>query len=205
MTSLNKPYSQACQNNQEPILSVLKTHLKNSKSVLEIGSGTGQHAVYFAENLPHLSWQTSDLPENHTGIKAWLADYSGANVAPPIALNAASSDWSALTPSIAIDTVFTANTLHIMAWPEVQNFIANLDNIIPVGGRFIVYGPFNYKGQFTSDSNARFNDWLKQQAAHRAIRDIEAIIGLAEKSGLELQYDHELPANNRCLVFLKTH
>ena len=203
--SLNKPFSQACHNNREPILAILKTHLKDSKGVLEIGSGTGQHAVYFAERLPHLYWQTSDLFENHPGINAWLADYCGLNVAAPIILNAADTDWPAVASNIAIETVFTANTLHIMAWPEVQKFISNLADIIPVAGHFIAYGPFNYKGQFTSDSNARFNDWLKQQAPHRAIRDIEAIIELAEESGLELQHDHELPANNRCLVFLKTH
>ena len=201
---LDKPFSQACQNNRQPILEILKTHLKISKSVLEIGSGTGQHAVYFAENLPHLVWQTSDLSENHAGIKAWLADYNGSNIEAPIRLNAADADWSALTPKVAIDTVFTANTLHIMAWPEVRKFISNLADIIPLAGQFIVYGPFNYKGQFSSASNARFNDFLKQNNPHRGIRDIEAVIELAAESGLELQHDHALPANNRCLVFLKT-
>lgn len=192
-----KPFSQACENNKAVILEVLKRHLIQPGKLLEIGSGTGQHAAFFAEHLPHLLWQTSDLVENHAGILAWMHDYRGENLLPPFEWNVATADWS----SLSMDAVFTANTLHIMSWQEVEAMITGVGQVLSTGGVWAVYGPFNYNGQFTSESNARFNDWLYQQAPHRAIRDFEKVCALAEAAGLQLLEDNEMPANNRCLVF----
>ena len=196
---IEKPFSQACENNKQPILEVLQRHLTAPGSVLEIGSGTGQHAVWFAGHLPHLQWQTSDLVENHPGIRAWLADYEGDNLDAPIALDVAARDW----PLSEFDAVFTANTAHIMAWPEVLAMLDGVAQLLVPGGLLIIYGPFNYNGKFTSDSNARFNDWLREQAPHRAIRDFEQVRDECAARGLQLLEDVAMPANNRCLVFSK--
>ncbi len=197
---LEKPFSPACENNKQPILRVLEHYLARARSVLEVGTGTGQHAVFFAEHLPHVVWQTSDLPENHAGIHAWLNEYSGSNLKAPIPLDVASGPW----PDSMFDAVFTANTAHIMAWHEVLAMLAGVKYVLPLGGFFVVYGPFNYEGRFTSESNAQFNLLLKQQAPHRAIRDFEAICDAAATEGLSLLEDIAMPSNNRCLVFRKT-
>ena len=195
-----KPFSQACANNSHAILTVLQRVLADSCKVLEIGSGTGQHAVHFAGHLSHLTWQTSDLPDNHAGINAWLADYSGANLMAPFALDVTASPW----PALEIDAVFSANTAHIMSWSAVQAMFDNFKNILPTGAVLALYGPFNYNGDYTSDSNRNFDVWLKTQAPHRAIRDFEAVNKLAAQAGLALQEDNEMPANNRLLVWRMT-
>jgi cyclopropane fatty-acyl-phospholipid synthase-like methyltransferase len=194
-----KQFSEACERNREPILAVLETALADKKKVLEIGSGTGQHAVYFARHLPHLSWQTSDLQNNHASIAAWQEEAGLSNVLPPFELNVG-GEW----PEQAFDAVFTANTCHIMAWPEVVAMFAGVSRALAVGGLFILYGPFNYGGQFTSPSNQRFNEYLLAQAPHMGIRDFEEIQRLAEKEHMTLLSDHEMPANNRLLIFSKS-
>lgn len=196
---ISKPFSQACENNKTPILAVLQQHFTEPGKVLEIGSGTGQHAIFFAEHLPHLQWQTSDLTENHSGIQSWMADYSGENLLPPLTLDVGNNSWD----FGSFDGVFTANTAHIMAWEEVLIMLQGVGKILNPGGKLVVYGPFNYRGQFTSDSNARFNEWLKMQAPHRAIRDFEAVCEAAAQQGLSFVDDIEMPANNRCLVFVR--
>lgn len=194
-----KPFSQACENNKTPILAVLQQYFTEPGKILEIGTGTGQHAVFFTEHLPHLQWQTSDLEENHAGIGLWMADYPGENLLPPLTLDVGKNSWD-FGP---VDGVFTANTAHIMAWDEVLIMLEGVGKILKSGGKFVIYGPFNYGGQFTSDSNARFNEWLKVQAPHRAIRDFEAVCEAASKQGLSFVDDLEMPANNRCLVFVR--
>ena len=196
---IEKPFSQACENNKRPILDVLQRHWSQPGRILEIGSGTGQHAVYFAAHLPHLQWQTSDLSQNHSGIKAWMADYPGENLLPPLVLDVNSGPW----PHDPVDGVFTANTLHICAWPEVQRMFAGVSACLRSGGKFIVYGPFNFNGQFTSDSNRAFDQHLRAAAAHRAIRDFEAVRELADSQHMRFLEDNALPANNRCLVFVR--
>lgn len=193
-----KQFSEACERNREPILSFLKTALAGKTRVLEIGSGTGQHAVYFARHLPHLVWQTSDLKSNHASILAWQEEAGLDNVLPPLELNV-----DGMWPSQTFDAVFTANTCHIMAWPEVEAMFAGVSRILAPGGAFILYGPFNYGGEFTSPSNQRFDEYLKDQASHMGIRDIAAIQKLAEGSMI-LSEDHEMPANNRLLIFAKS-
>ena len=194
-----KPFSQACDNNKTAIFEVLRDYLTDPANLLEIGSGTGQHGVFFAENLPQVQWQTSDLEENHAGILAWMSDYTGQNLLAPFVLNVADERWNIEE----YDAVFTANTAHIMSWPQVESMVRGVAECLSPSGVWIIYGPFNYDGQFTSDSNARFNDWLQAQAPYRAIRDFEALRDSANAEGLALIEDRAMPANNRCLVFRK--
>ena len=191
------PFSQACENNQAPILSVLKQAFADRHQVLEIGSGTGQHAVYFAPRLPHLTWQTSDLAENHAGIRAWQAHRPAPNLLPPVLLDLRTGDW----PQGAFDAVFTSNTAHIVAWPLVQRLFALVGEHVPEDGVLAMYGPFNYGGAFTSDSNRDFDAWLRARDPDSGIRDIEDIRAVASQHGLALAHDHAMPANNRLLVF----
>lgn len=197
MSFEHKPFSQACENNKQPILSVLEPRLKDAKQVLELGSGTGQHAVFFAGHLPHLVWQTSDLPENHPGIHQWLADYEGDNIRPPLILDVDQPEW----PLSAVDAVFTANTFHIIAWEQVLSLLDGCARLLPPGGLLVVYGPFNEEGRFTSESNARFDQMLRDNTPHRGIRNRQTVAEEARARGLILEETLELPANNRCLVF----
>jgi len=193
---MDKPHSPSCDRNREPILAVLQDYCLDRRNLLEIGSGTGQHAVYFAAALPQLTWQASDRRENLAGIRAWLDEAALANTPPPLALDVNDS-W----PQQRFDAVFTANTLHIMAWPEVERLFTGLGGILAEDATLIVYGPFNYGGQFTSESNANFDAWLKARGAHQGIRDFEAVEALAAQIGLRLLADRAMPANNRCLVW----
>jgi len=192
-----KPFSQACENNKQPILDILLRVFSDRKQVLEIGSGTGQHAVHFAPQLPQLIWQTADLEHNHEGINAWIDDNPAENLRSPLPLDADHLPWL-FDP---VDAAFTANTCHIMAWSSVVNMFAGLDSAMEPNATLAIYGPFNYNGKFTSESNARFDQRLKQKAHHQGIRDFEAINKLAGKIGLSLIEDNEMPANNRLLVW----
>ena len=203
-TAMNKQFSTACERNREPILDALKKVFADRKHVLEIGSGSGQHAVFFGAALPQLIWQTSDLPQNHPSILAWLQEAALKNVLPPIVLDMSNAEWSADLPAKDMDAVFTANTCHIMAWREVENMFAGAAHVLQAGGKLCVYGPFNYKGQFTSAGNAQFDVSLRAQAAHMGIRDIEAMQELAGAHGYVMQADHAMPANNRLLVWQRT-
>lgn len=196
---MNKPYSQACENNKAPILAVIKEVFTQPVTVLEIGSGTGQHACYFAKELPHLNWQPSDLAENIAGINAWRIEAQLQNLLPPIILDVTDSMW----PSSGIDALFTANTLHIMCWEKVQLLFDRLDNVLNPNAQVCIYGPFNYNGNYTSDSNARFDMWLKDRDPLSGIRNFEDVINLAKNAGLEFINDNAMPANNRLLVFKK--
>jgi cyclopropane fatty-acyl-phospholipid synthase-like methyltransferase len=199
MTTGAKPYAPACERNREPILEVLKGYFSDRKQVLEVGSGTGQHAVFFAAGMPWLTWQTADLGENLPGIRLWLEEAGLANLPPPIELQAA-GPW----PKGPYDAVFSANTLHIMGWADVQKLFAGLDGVMAKDAVLAVYGPFNYGGKFTSDSNAQFDVWLKQRSAASGIRDFEAVNALAQSIGLNLVADHAMPANNRTLVWRRS-
>ena len=199
MTPINKPYAESCDQNREPILQVIQPLLQDCKDVLEIGSGTGQHAVYFAAAMPHLQWYTSDQREYHAGIKMWLRESGLDNVHAPIELNVSQSPW----PDQSFDAVFTANTCHIMHWPDVRAMFAGVGGALKPGGKFLVYGPFNYNGSYTSESNARFDAWLKARDPHSAIRHFEQLDELAQQAGMSLQQDIAMPANNRILYWRK--
>jgi cyclopropane fatty-acyl-phospholipid synthase-like methyltransferase len=195
---MNKPYSQACENNKNYILPLLVDAYKDCNNLLEVGSGTGQHAVHFAPNMPWLTWQTSDLLINHQGINQWLNANPASNLFPPVELDL-NSRW----PIKTVDAIYTANTLHIVSWPLVHAFFVGVAQHLKTKGKCCIYGPFNYQGQYTSESNASFDLWLKERDNQSAIRDIEAIIALAKNAGLSLENDHAMPANNRLLVFNK--
>ncbi|MCG6936519.1 MAG: class I SAM-dependent methyltransferase [Proteobacteria bacterium] len=194
-----KPFSESCEQNKQPILEVLQQHLASARRVLEIGSGTGQHAVFFAAQLPHLHWLASDVPANHPGIDAWMGEAGLANLSGPLALDVNQPDW----PVVDCDAVFSANSAHIMDWPSVQNMFAGIGRVLEAGGVFCLYGPFNYEGRYTSDSNARFDAWLKARDPASGIRDFETLAALAEDAGLTFIADHAMPANNRILVWRK--
>ena len=193
------PYSAACERNREPILAVLQVAFAHAHQVLEIGSGTGQHAVYFARHLPHLTWQTSDLPQHHAGINAWIADEPAPNLKAPLALDVLQTDW----PVIPVDGVYTANTLHIMSWDAVQAFFRGAGVVLRLAGALVVYGPFNYGGRHISDSNAAFDADLRSRGVGSGLRDFEAVNEQAAGVGLKLQSDTAMPANNRTLVWRK--
>ncbi len=193
---MEKPYAEACERNRGPLLEVLLDAFAGCRSVLEIGSGTGQHAVHFAAGLPHLVWQTSELPVHHAGIRAWLDEAPLPNLRPPLALDVA-GDW----PPGPYDAAFTANTLHIMAWPLVGRFFRGLRGVLSPGAVLAVYGPFNYQGAFTAASNAEFDRWLKSRDPASGIRDFEAVCVLAAANGFDFVRDVSMPANNRTLVW----
>jgi SAM-dependent methyltransferase len=202
------PFSHACVRNREPILQVLQQHLParsaekpQSLRVLEIGSGTGQHAAYFAAALPHVLWQTSDVAANLPGVRGWLAHAGLPNTPAPLTLAAQDLAQHPPLQGCAWDAVYTANTLHIMAWPQVEQLFAALPRLLAPGGLLLVYGPFNLGGAFTSEGNAQFDASLRQADPARGIRDFEAVDALAQGAGFTLLQSHELPANNRCIVW----
>lgn len=191
------PFSQACENNKLYILEVLREVFADRRRVLEIGSGTGQHACYFAQHMPWLQWQPSDLPENLPYLRPRCARYCGDNLLPEVALDVRIRFWPLDIP----DALFSANTLHIMAFPAVQDFFAALADGAPQGAVLAIYGPFNYHGTYTSSSNAQFDQWLSQRDPASGIRDFEAVNALAEAARFSLLRDYEMPANNRLLVW----
>ena len=193
---MHKPFSPACERNQDAILAVLRRHFADRTRVLEIGSGTGQHAVHFARAMPHLVWQTSDVPAHLSGIVQWLADANLPNTPQPLVF-----DINAAPPGGSFDAIFSANTLHIMGWNEVQRFFAALPALMQPHALLAVYGPFNYGGQFTSASNEAFNASLRIDHPQRGIRDFEAVDALAQAAGLALLEDRAMPVNNRCITW----
>jgi cyclopropane fatty-acyl-phospholipid synthase-like methyltransferase len=193
---MEKPHAPSTEKNREVILAVLREHFHDRREVLEIGSGTGQHAIHFAGAMPHLHWQTSDCLENLPGIAAWLAAAALQNTPPPLAFDVL-GEW----PERRYDAVFSANTLHIMPWAAVECLFARLPEVLHPGAKVTIYGPFNYGGRFTSDSNAAFDRWLKEKAPHQGIRNFEQVDELAAQAGLTLIEDRAMPSNNRCLVW----
>ena len=180
------------------ILDVIKREFQNCQTILEIGSGTGQHAIFFTEHLPQLSWQTSEQAEHIDGILQWIDDSHCTNILSPLVLNV-SQNW----PQAIYDGIFSANTVHIMGWPEVKMLFEGIGKVLDKDGVFCLYGPFNYNNEYTSPSNANFDLWLKNRNPKSAIRNFEDLISLAEKHNLVLKEDNEMPANNRILVWIK--
>lgn len=197
--SADKPVAPSCERNQGPILEVLQRHFDGTHHVLEVGSGTGQHAVHFAAAMPGVSWQASDRADYLPGIALWLDEAALANTPPAIEL-----DVDGRWPDARFDAVFTANSLHIMGWPQVEAFFAGVGAVLEPGGLLVVYGPFNVGGEFTSESNRAFEQWLKDRDPVSGIRDIEAVDALARGIGLVRVEDNAMPANNRCIVWQRT-
>ena len=192
-----KPFAESAEQNRGPILALLRDLFADRRRVLEIGSGTGQHAVYFAASLPHLRWLPSDLPEQLPGIRLWREEAGLANLEPPLALDAAAPGW----PLDPVDAIFSANTFHIMSWPQVCGCLRNCARLLEPGGLLAVYGPFNFGGRYTSDSNASFDLWLKARDPDSGIRNFEDLDREAAAVGLVFHADYPMPVNNRILVW----
>jgi cyclopropane fatty-acyl-phospholipid synthase-like methyltransferase len=189
--------SEACERNKGPILEVLRAAFASTREVLEIGSGTGQHAVYFAQHLPRLRWQPSDTGEYLSLLRTRIAQEGGANLAAPLLLDVRTHPW----PVSGFDAVFSANTLHIMSWEAVRDFFRGVGAQLTRPGVLSVYGPFRYAGRYTSESNAAFDRFLQERDPASGIRDFEAVGELARQEGFELDDDHDMPAHNRTLVW----
>jgi SAM-dependent methyltransferase len=192
-----KPFSEACERNQGPLLEVLRATFAGRRKVLEVGSGTGQHAVYFSRHLPHLIWQPSDRATHLPGIRLWLEEAALSNLLPPLALDVNDDPW----PQTGADAVFSANTLHIMSWGDAQVMFERLGAYLPPQGVLVIYGPFRYGRHHTSESNARFDATLRRRDPSSGIRDFEAVDVLARAQGLSLMTDVGMPAHNRTLVW----
>ena len=193
---MNLPISEASEQNKSVIYDVIEPYLRGD--VLEIGSGTGQHAVFFAGQAPQMCWQTSDLGPSLPGIEAWIADSGLPNLPPPIVLDVL-GDW----PDRQFNMVYSANCFHIMDKIAVQKCIEGIGACLQEEGVLIVYGPFNYAGEFTSSSNARFDAFLKARDPASGIKDFEWLDDLAAAASLQLVQDVAMPVNNRSLVWQK--
>ncbi|MFK7863428.1 MAG: DUF938 domain-containing protein [Pseudohongiellaceae bacterium] len=209
--SADLPYSQASENNKLAILEVLKRHLASRESLLEIGGGTGQHAVFFASSFPNLHWQSSDIAENIDSLNLRISQSQLVNLPKAIELNVDDVSWSqhsnqsseneSSSHVSSPDVIFTANSLHIMSEQSVENFFKGVKRHLNIGGLVLLYGPFKYRNEFTTQSNAQFDLWLKERNPESGIRDFEKIKALAEAADLQLIEDNTMPANNQLLVW----
>lgn len=193
------PFAPATERNKAPILEAIRQIFATPQKVLEIGSGTGQHAVYFAQQLPHIQWYATETAGNLAHLAPRMDAAGLPNLHGPLRLDASTPPW----PVSAADAAYAANVAHIMSWQEVTAMFAGVGEILAAGGAFCLYGPFNYDGEFTSDSNARFDAQLRARAAHMGLRDLEDLVALATDAGMALEADHAMPANNRLLVWRK--
>ncbi|MFP5386170.1 MAG: DUF938 domain-containing protein [Bacteriovoracia bacterium] len=197
---MEKPFSPACERNRIPILKVMQEVITSQdQRLLEIGSGTGQHAVYLAPHFPHMIWVTSDVKANHGGIQMWLDESGAPNIIGPGEFEVGKSEF----PNGHFDVVFTANTFHIMSWDECVALMIMLGQNLRANAKVMVYGPFNYNGSFTSESNKEFDQQLKSRNPSMGIRNFEDVVKVMKENGLILSKDFEMPANNRILVFYK--
>lgn len=190
----------ACDRNQGPILEVLKEVIsQDNRSLFEIGSGTGFHAAFMAPHFPHIFWTTSDVTSNHKIIKDNLAKANISNIKGPFQFEVGKDDF----PRVPYDLVFTANTFHIMSWKNCKTLMKTLGTRMREGSQVIIYGPFNYAGSFTSESNAEFDKMLKARNPDSGIRAFEDVNNNMLKNGFTLYKDFEMPANNRTLVYTR--
>ena len=193
------PFSPAAERNKSAILQQLEKLLNGSESVFEIGSGTGQHAIHFCTAMPNLNWQPSEVPGRVKVTDSVVASTKLTNIKKTLALDVAQETW----PEIKVDVIYNANTAHIMSWSITRKMLIGVARALEKDGLFLMYGPFNYQGKFTSESNKNFDINLKASNPEQGIRDIEDIIELTSDNHLILQNDIEMPANNRFLVFMK--
>ena len=193
----NAPFYAAAEQNREPILAVLAELFDRPGLVLELGSGSGQHAVHFAAHLPHLTWQPTDLPEQLPGIARWREIAALENVRAPLALDLGNPDW----PVATCDEAYSANTAHVLPWRLVAAMLAGVAARLRPGGRFCLYGPFRYGDRHTSESNASFDASLRRRDPNQGVRDALRLEEYGHEVGLALDADREMPVNNRLLVF----
>ena len=190
-------FSQAAENNKEPIAEILREAFKDTRQVLEIASGTGQHAAHFGACFPHLTWQPSDLTEHIGDIAERLSEVDLPNVLPPVVLDVATHTW----PVCEVDGIFSANCVHIVSWDHVEQMFRGIGKVLVNGAVICLYGPYKYDGSFTTESNARFDEWLKSRDPMSGLRDFEAVDRLAQMQGFSLERDVAMPANNQLLIW----
>jgi len=195
-----KRFAPACERNRDPILAVLREVLPLQGLVLEIGSGTGQHAAYFASHLAGPTWQPTDLADNLASIDAWRTEAGANNLSRPLALDLLGASW----PIDRADALVCINTLHIVAWPGVEQLFRGAGRVLAAGGVLYVYGPFRYSDWPLEPSNVEFDKWLKDRDPASGVREFEAVNQLAHENGLRLAGDRAMPANNRSLWWIKT-
>ena len=195
----NKLFSQACEHNKQPIAELLQTGFSEPGLIVEIGSGSGQHAVYMASVLPHIAWQPTDMGETLSSIEAYRRESGLNNIKPALTMNVLDTTW----PITKADGVFSANTAHIMSWPAVEAMFKGVAKLLAQGKPFCLYGPFNDNGEFTSEGNIRLDAWARSVYPGSGIRDVGKVCGFAEQCGFMLLHDHTMPANNRLLQFFK--
>jgi len=193
------PFSEACERNKAPILEVLRVAFADRTQILEIGSGTGQHAVYFAAHLTHLTWHPTEQLAYLADLAARVKLEGPRNLRQPTVLDVKQTIW----PLRSVDAIFSANTLHIMSWAEVEAMFRGVDIVLSAHGIICIYGPFRYAGRHTSDSNRDFDLMLKERDPLSGLRDLTDVSALAERHALKLRADHDLPANNRLLEFVR--
>ena len=193
-------FSSAAERNQRPILDQLQVLLPQKGTVLEIGSGTGQHTVFFSQNLPGLLWQPSDREMNLAGLEAFFSAEGNDRILPVLKLDVTCDPW----PGCSYQAAYSANTAHIMPWDAVVAMFAGVSAHLAPGARFCLYGPFNIDNCFTSESNAQFDARLRSEDPHMGIRDMAAVESLAKLHQMHLEHQLAMPANNFILVFRKT-
>ncbi|HMC91472.1 MAG TPA: DUF938 domain-containing protein [Allosphingosinicella sp.] len=187
--------------NAEPIAEVLRDVLPARGLVLEIASGTGEHALHFARAFPGLNWQPSDPdPVALASIAAWREAAGAANLLGPARLDAAAEDW----PIAAADAILCINMVHISPWSATQGLMRGAGRLLPPGAPLILYGPYRRRGVATAPSNEAFDGSLKARNPDWGLRDLEAVQAEAERSGLGFERLFEMPANNLTLVFRKS-
>ncbi len=190
-------YSQASENNKRPILEKLFEVFEQTNDVLEIGSGSGQHAIHFAKHFPDLSWQTSELADGIEPLEQNIENHAPDNVLKPVLLDVCNNPW----PIKRASAIYTANSLHIMSWTAVEALFKGIGQVLDDDGLLCIYGPFKYNGEFTTSSNAQFDLWLKERDRQSGVRDFEAVNQLARQQRLSLIQDYPMPANNQFLIF----
>ena len=191
------PFSQACEKNKEPILKVLKEYISDQESLLEIAGGTGQHGEFFAKGFPNIVWQTSDLPDAVTDLNLRISEANLQNLPRALTLDVNNPNWNVKK----YELLFTANSLHIMSEESVENFFSRIPDALQQSALVFIYGPFKYDGKFTTESNAEFDEWLKEKDRRSGIRDFEVISELAISAGFSFVADVQMPSNNQLLVF----
>ena len=191
------PFSQACEKNKEPILKVLKEYVSDQESLLEIAGGTGQHGEFFAKSFPNIVWQTSDLPDAVTDLNLRISEANLQNFPRALTLDVNDPNWNVKK----YELLFTANSLHIMSEESVENFFSRIPDALQQSALVFIYGPFKYDGKFTTESNAEFDEWLKEKDRRSGIRDFEVISELAISAGFSFVADVQMPSNNQLLVF----
>lgn len=197
---MDKYHAESTRRNRNPILGILKKEIEGSKKLLEIGSGTGQHAVYFSKKLPQILWQTSDRSINHESINYWIKRYNLKNLLLPLDIEIGVNEKNI---NDIFDCVFSSNTSHIMSLENVKRLFALVGKVLNKNGKFFLYGPFKINLEFTTRSNEDFHQKLKAENKLMGLRDIEELDKYAIENNMQNHAFYEMPANNYLSIWKK--